>query len=102
MVLNIQPIVDIWQNNWSNIITFFQYPADIRKVIYTTNIIESANRQIRKVIKTKSSFPNDMAVYKIVFLCLQNVTKKWTMPIRDWTLALSQFAILFKNRMPKN
>ena len=71
-----QPIVDIWQNNWSNIATFFQYPADIRKVIYTTNIIESANRQIRKVIKTKSSFPNDMAVYKIVFLCLQNVTKK--------------------------
>ncbi|MCE2992321.1 MAG: transposase, partial [Candidatus Jidaibacter sp.] len=63
-----------------------------------TNIIEASNRQVRKVIKTKGSFPNDDAVYKIVFLALQNAKKKWTMPIKDWALALNQFFVFFPGR----
>jgi putative transposase len=68
--------------------------------MYTTNSIESANRQIRKAIKTKGAFPNDDAAMKLVFLALQNARKKWTMPIRDWNLALNQFAILFHDSFP--
>jgi len=88
-------IADSWERNWQEIIPFLAFPASIRKAIYTTNAIEAANRQIRKILKTKGSFPNDEAVFKLVFLSLQNAQKKWTMPIRDWKLALNQFAILF-------
>jgi len=91
-------IAESWGRHWQEIIPFLQYPEFIKKVIYTTNIIEASNRQVRKVIKTKGSFPNDDAVYKIVFLALQNAKKKWTMPIRDWSLALNQFFILFPER----
>ncbi|OJV16081.1 MAG: IS256 family transposase [Alphaproteobacteria bacterium 33-17] len=90
-------IADMWQRNWQGIIPFLSFPNDIRKAIYTTNTIESINRQIRKIIKSKGSFPNDEAVFKLVFLALQNAEKKWTMPIRDWKLALNQFAILFNS-----
>ena len=75
--------------------TFLSFPYYIRKAIYTTNAIESINRQIRKIIKTKGTFPNDESVFKLVFLALQNASKKWTMPVREWKLALNQFAILF-------
>lgn len=92
-------ISDSWENNWSEIIPFLAYPKDIRKVIYTTNAIESTNRQIRKIIKSKGVFPNDISVYKIAYLALKNASKKWTMPIRDWKSALNQFAILFGDRM---
>jgi putative transposase len=88
-------IYDIWKRNWQGIIPFLAFPDSIRKAIYTTNTIESINRQIRKIIKSKGSFPNDEAVFKLVFLALQNAQKKWTMPIRDWKLALNQFHILF-------
>lgn len=87
-----------WTRHWQEIIPFLQYPEFIKRAIYTTNVIEASNRQVRKVIKTKGSFPNDDAVYKIVYLALQNAMKKWTMPIRDWPLALNQFFILFPNR----
>lgn len=87
-----------WTRHWQEIIPFLQYPEFIKKVIYTTNIIEASNRQVRKVIKTKGSFPNDDSVYKIVYLALQNAKKKWTMPIKDWALALNQFFILFPER----
>lgn len=87
-------ISDIWQRNWSGIIPFFAFPAEIRKVIYTTNTIESVNRQIRKIIKNKGVFPDDKSIMKIIFLALQNAAKKWTMPIKDWALALNQFEIL--------
>jgi putative transposase len=90
-------ISDSWTRNWQGIIPFLAYHPDIRKAIYTTNTIESVNRQIRKIIKTKGTFPNDEAVFKLIFLALQNAQKKWTMPIRDWKLALNQFAILFAN-----
>jgi len=87
-------ISDIWQRNWSGIIPFFAFPEEIRKVIYTTNTIESVNRQIRKIIKNKGVFPDDKSIQKIIFLSLQNAGKKWTMPIKDWSLALNQFEIL--------
>ncbi len=92
-------ISDSWEKNWHEITPFLQYPKDIRKVIYTTNAIESINRQIRKIIKSKGVFPNDMAVYKITYLALKNASKKWTMPIQNWKLALNQFAILFGDRI---
>jgi transposase-like protein len=88
-------IYDIWKRNWQGIIPFLAFPDSIRKAIYTTNTIESINRQIRKIIKSKGCFPNDEAVFKLVFLALQNAQKKWTMPIKEWKLALNQFHILF-------
>jgi len=88
-------IYDIWKRNWQGIIPFLAFPDYIRRAIYTTNAIESINRQIRKIIKSKGCFPNDEAVFKLVFLALQNAQKKWTMPIREWKLALNQFCILF-------
>ena len=92
---NKYPVIsDIWRRNWSGIIPFFAFPAEIRKVIYTTNAIESVNRQIRKIIKNKGVFPDDKSIQKIVFLSLRNAAKKWTMPIKDWPLALNQFEIL--------
>ena len=92
---NKYPVIsDIWQRNWTGIVPFFAFPAEIRKVIYTTNAIESVNRQIRKIIKNKGVFPDDKSIQKIVFLALRNAAKKWTMPIKDWPLALNQFEIL--------
>lgn len=87
-------ITDIWQRNWSGIAPLFSFPDGIRKAIYTTNVIESANRQIRKIIKNKGVFPDDKSIQKIIFLALTNASKKWTMPIKDWAIALNQFAIL--------
>ena len=89
-----------WRTHWQNIIPFFDYPADIRKAIYTTNAIESLNRSLRKVIKTKGAFPTETSIMKIFYLALENISKKWTMPIRNWGLALNQFAIKFGDRMP--
>ena len=83
------------------IIPFFAYPADIRKVIYTTNTIESLNMSLRKVTKTRGSFPNDEAIFKLLYLAMNNITKKWTQPIRDWKAAMGRFTILFEDRMPK-
>ena len=90
----------IWRRHWERIIPFFGYPPDIRKVIYTTNTIESINMSLRKVTKNRGSFPNDEAVLKLLYLALNNIAKKWTMPIRDWKAALNQFTILFEGRMP--
>jgi putative transposase len=91
-------IRQMWRKNWERVIPFFDYPADIRKVIYTTNAIESLNRSLRKVIKTKGAFPNDASILKIFYLALTQIAKKWTMPIHDWKAALSQFAIRFAGR----
>ena len=79
---------------------FFQFPEEIRRVIYTTNAIESLNYSLRKIIKNRSLFPNDEAVFKLLYLALKNIEKKWTMPIREWKRALQQFAIVFEGRMP--
>jgi len=84
-----------WLKNWDNLTYFFGYPEDIRKAIYTTNTIESLNMTLRKVIKNKRSFPNDEAVFKILFLAIEKIAKKWTMPIKDWKMAMNRFIIEF-------
>ena len=89
-----------WRANWSRVIPFFAHPPEIRKVIYTTNAIESLNMSLRKVTKTRSSFPNDEAVLKLLYLALRNIAKKWTMPIQNWKAALNRFAIIYEDRMP--
>jgi putative transposase len=89
----------IWFRHWGNIIPFFAYPPEIRKVIYTTNAIESLNMTLRKVMKNKRIFPSDEAAFKQIYLALKNISKKWTMPIRDWGAALSRFAIEFEDRI---
>ena len=88
-----------WRDNWVNIIPFFAYPTEIRKVIYTTNAIESMNRSIRKVIKNRGAFPSDEAATKLIFLALKNIAKKWTLPIRDWKAAINRFVIMFEDRV---
>ena len=89
-----------WRTNWARVIPFFAHPPEIRKVIYTTNAVESLNMSLRKVTKTRSSFPNDEAVLKLLYLALRNIAKKWTMPIQNWKDALNRFAIVYENRMP--
>ncbi len=91
-------ISQIWLRHWQNIIPLFDYPMDIRKVIYTTNAIESLNRSLRKVIKTKAVFPDEESVFKLMYLAMQNIAKRWTRPLQDWKAALSYFAILFPER----
>lgn len=85
----------MWHRHWTRIIPFFAYPADIRKVIYTTNAIESLNMTLRKFIKNKRMFPSDEAVFKMLYLALQRIAKKWTMPIKDWKPAMNRFMIEF-------
>lgn len=89
-----------WRNNWERIIPLFSYPPGIRKAIYTTNAIESLNMSLRKVTKNRGSFPNDEAMTKLLYLAMKNISKKWTLPIRDWKSAMNQFTILFEGRMP--
>ena len=89
-----------WLNHWQRVIPFFAFPADIRKAIYTTNAIESMNMTLRKVLRNHRSFPSDESVMKVIYLAIQNISKKWTMPIRDWKAALNRFAIEFDGRFP--
>jgi len=96
------PIALSWRNNWQRIIPFFDYPPEIRRIIYTTNAIESVNMSLRKVSKSRGSFPNDEAVIKLYYLALSNIAKKWSMPLRDWKPALNRFTIQFNERMPRH
>ena len=89
-----------WINHWNRIIPFFAFPPDIRKAIYTTNAIESMNMTLRKVLRNHRSFPTDESAMKVVYLAIANISKKWTMPIRDWKAALNRFAIEFEGRFP--
>lgn len=88
-----------WRNNWDELTIFFDFPLEIRKIIYTTNLIENLNGKIRKYTKNKMSFPTDEAVLKAAFLAVNEVTKKWTMPIRDWGIILNQFILIFEDRL---
>jgi putative transposase len=88
-----------WRSNWSRIIPFFAYPEEIRRVIYTTNTIESLNNSLRKVTKNRNSFPSDEAAIKLLYMALKNITKKWTMPIQNWSLAIQQLSIRFGERV---
>jgi putative transposase len=90
----------IWRRNWERVIPFFAYPGEIRKVIYTTNAIESLNMSLRKIIKMRGSFPNEDAAMKLLYLALRNAAKKWTMPVLNWSGALNRFSILWPERMP--
>ena len=88
-----------WRSNWSRIIPFFSYSEDIRRVIYTTNAIESLNNSLRKVTKNRNSFPSDEAALKLLYMALKNIMKKWTMPVRNWSQAIHQFSIHFEGRV---
>jgi len=88
-----------WRDNWDELTVFFDFPLEIRKIIYTTNLIENLNGKIRKYTKNKLSFPNDEAVLKSVYLALREASKKWTMPIHNWGMILNQFLTIFDNRV---
>ena len=98
----IPSIVQSWQHNWPRIVPFFDYPAEIRKVIYTTNAIESVNMSQRKATQNRGSLPNDEALIKLYYLALRNISKKWTMPIQNWKAALNRLTIMFDERMPQH
>lgn len=87
-----------WETNWDNLSNYFEYPLELRKIIYTTNTIENLNRGIRKYTKTKTQFTNENAAEKSVFLSIQNIELKWIQPIANWGIILHQFAIIFENR----
>jgi len=95
-------IAKSWRANWTRVIPFFAHPPEIRKVIYTTNAIESLNMSLRKVTKARGSFPSDEAVAKLLYLALRNIAKKWTKPVHNWKDALNRFAIIYENRLPMN
>jgi putative transposase len=89
-------IAKSWRNHWAHVIPFFAYPPEIRRVIYTTNAIESVNYSLRKITKTRASFPNDEAAIKLLYLGLRNISQRWTMPIQNWKQAMSQLMIRFE------
>jgi putative transposase len=89
-----------WRANWSKITPMFRFPQEIRRAVYTTNVIESLNYSLRKITKTRAAFPNEEAALKLLWLGLRNIEKKWTMPIQNWSLAMNQMAIIFGGRMP--
>jgi len=91
-------IVRSWRDNWDKIIPFFDFPQDIRRVIDTTNIIESLNRTLRKSVKNRGHFPTEETLMKVLYLAIKGVSKKGTMPIRNWPEAMNQFAIVFGDR----
>ena len=90
--------IQSWQNNWNNLTSFFDFPLEIRRIIYTTNTIENLNRGIRKYIKTKVQFSDDGAAEKAVYLAIMNIEKKWSMSLQNWGLVLHQFVTIFENR----
>jgi transposase-like protein len=96
---NLYPAISpIWLRHWEHVIPIFDYPMEIRRIIYTTNAIESMNPSLRKVIKTKAVLPDEDSIFKLLYLAMRNFTKKWQRPIRDWRAATSHFAILFPER----
>jgi putative transposase len=92
-------VLNSWRNNWSKLSTYFKYDPVIRKMIYTTNTIEGFHRQVRKVTKTKGAFPSDMALLKLIYLAYRNIRKKWTSPLQNWGLTVSQLSIWFEGRL---
>jgi len=88
-----------WKNNWEILNPFFNYPQEIRKIMYTTNIIEGLHRQFRKVTKTKTMFPNDQSLEKMLYLATQNVMKKWSIRFKDWDKVINYLQIMFEGRI---
>ena len=95
-------VISAWQSNWEKLTTYIGYPAAIRKLIYTTNTIEGYHRQIRKVTKTKGAFTSDMALLKLIYLATKNIEKKWTQPLQNWSITVSQLSIIFPDRLSLN
>ena len=91
-------VVASWRRAWTHVIPFFAFPPDVRRVIYTTNSLESVHARLRKIIKTRGHFPNDDAATKLLWLALRNITRRWTMPVRPWREAMTQFAVLYQER----
>lgn len=92
-------VINSWNNNWHKLSTYFKYTEAIRKIIYTTNAIEGFHRQVRKVTKNKTAFTNDMALLKLIYLAQRNISKKWTAPLQNWSLTVSQLSIIFGSRL---
>ena len=90
-----------WRDNWANLSTYFKYPQEVRRLIYTTNAIEGFNRQLRKVTKSKSVFPTDDSLLKMLYLAMMDITKKWTGRRQDWSKIYAQLTIFFADRMPE-
>ena len=93
--------VKSWENNWEDLATFFNYPAEIRRLIYTTNAIESVNSVIRKFTRNRKIYPSEESALKNVYMAIREASAKWTMPIHHWKQALNHFAVLFESRMPQ-
>ena len=91
-----------WESHGENVIPFFDYPEDIRKVIYTTNAIESLNSSFRKISRNRNLFPNTDSLYKLFYLAIKNISWKWTLPVRNWPAALNRFTIEFGERIREN
>ncbi|WP_149240180.1 IS256 family transposase [Dyadobacter sp. 32] len=92
-------VIKSWQNNWHKLSTYFAYDEQIRRLIYTTNAVEGFHRQVRKITKTKGAFPNDMALLKLIYLAVENISRKWTSPLQNWALTAQQLHIKFGDRM---
>jgi putative transposase len=92
-------VTAMWERRWTNIIPFFEFSPEIRKVIYTTNAIESLNMTLRKVLKNKRAFPSDDAALKQIYLALRNISRRWTMPIQNWGPAIMQLSVHFEGRL---
>jgi transposase-like protein len=92
-------VIKSWQDNWHKLSTYFKYTEDIKRIIYTTNTIEGFHRQVRKVTKNKGVFPNDEALLKLIYLAYRNISKKWTQPLQNWSLTVSQLSIHFEGRL---
>ena len=92
-------VIESWRRKWGNLSVYFKYPDYVRKAIYTTNAIEAVHRQFRRLTKTKGGFPNENSLMKLLYAGILNASKKWTMPIHNWNLTLSQLAIHFEGRL---
>ncbi len=89
-----------WRRHWDHLTSFFAFPQEIRKIIYTTNAIESMNRGLHKIIKTRGTFPTDEAARKLLYFALLNLSRRWTRPLTNWTAAINQFIIMYDDRVP--
>lgn len=92
-------VIKSWQNHWHKLSMYFTYDEQIRRIIYTTNAVEGFHRQVRKITKTKGAFPNDMALLKLIYLAVENISRKWTSPLQNWALTAQQLHIKFGDRM---
>ena len=91
-------ILKSWDKNWAQLTAFFEYPEEIRRIIYTTNTVESYHRMVRKFTKSKTIFPTDDSIRKVIYMSVTEISKKWTMPVKDWGLAYAQFFLYFEER----